>query len=260
MKKRVWCFVFFALPFWFTTLAQSQDDKIKQEIATIAERVDSATAATTSELLALGVPSHVEAYKLAYQGIDSKAIAELGAAGLDLPMLFRNWPPKTIQESAIFSDWIVLGEVIDILYVPEAQFNKYVYVRVKRWLKGDSPSSTVVLRATGSGPTSNPRIFSRVSHETKYKKGDELLLLLNRCGFLLYANQLAPYETEKFKGDYEVMCFANTWKKLTIKGNFLVEVSDYDSKTLELDNIVNDISRDAKRMEKFFRKGAHRHE
>ncbi len=253
MKRKTCILVLFVLP--SLVMSQLQDAGVKREIATIAEKVDSTTATRTSELLAMGIPSYVEAFKLAYQGIDSKAIAELGAAGLDLPKLFRSWPPTTIRAASIFSDWVVIGKVVDIRYVNDAVYNKYVYVRVERWLKGDSKLSMVVVRATGSGPTSNPRIFSSVSGETEFNKGDRLLLLLNRCGFLLYGSQFAPYETETFKEDHKLMCFSNTWKKLTIEEDSLVEASGDGHKRYNLDNILDDITSDVKKTKKFFRKG-----
>jgi len=260
MKKRLRCFAFFVLSFWVTTLGLSQDDRIKQEIAIIAERIDSATAATTRELLHAGLPSYVEAYKLAYQGIDAKALEELKDAGLDIRQRAFGGSDWTIYESTIFSDCIVIGRVKEIRYVPEVRLNKYVYVEVERWLKGKpNDRNMVVIRGVGTG--SRPGgTWRYVTHEVIFKEGERVLLLLSKAGFDLSAAEDAPVEQERYKEDYALMYGDSFGNKLLIKGEWVIDTWKKQNNRIKLPDLVREIQSSTASMKKVSRKGGTRHD
>lgn len=251
-------FVSSFLCFLFYTLTYSQQDIIGK----IAVRVDSATAARTQELLNAGVPSDIEAYHLAYQGIDAKALEELKTAGIDVKKIFENWPPRTVREAAIFADAIVLGRVVKQKFVPDASLNKYIYVTVERWLKGSpTETNTIVLRTVGSGPTKEPGIYMGISHEVKFAKGERVLLLLSKANFLLAAREKAPYETETYKEDYPYMYMDVYGNKLVVKRDWLVEVVDErETRKERLDLIVSQILDVTSKMESVIKQGGTKHE
>jgi len=204
-----------------------------------------------------GINSDIEAFHLAYQGIDAKTLEELKTVGIDVKHIFDNWPPRTISDAAIFADAIIIGKVINQKFVPDAPLNKYVYVNVERWLKGSpTEKGIVVLRSTGSGPTKDPNIYMGVSHEVRFAKGERVLLLLSKSNFLLAAQEQAPFEEETYKEDYPFMYMEYYGNKFLVKGEWVTEVQDgRETRIGNFDSLVSQILQLTSNIDAVKRKG-----
>lgn len=203
----------------------AQENYTEKEISKIGMKFDSSVESRTRELMRSGISSWVNAFKLAYQGIDSSALNSLKKEGIDIQNMFVDWPPR-LELGFVLSDWILFGKITQILLIPGIQYNKYVYVKPTMWLKGKPiDRQRVVIRTSGSGPADmDGKIWSSVSHEAQYKDGDPLLLLLNRASWELESEKYASFDQEQFKDDYPHMCFEG-WGKLLADGEYVVSLT-----------------------------------